>query len=98
VSAILPGTPLSQQDAERVIQQYVDHYNNLLLPCLGWLAARRHRAAAIASLEKARQKRPLAAAGQQRVEEPILPCLASRRTKKQPVPEWTPKRAAKSGN
>jgi putative transposase len=28
---IRPGTPLSQQDAERLIQQYVDHYNNVRL-------------------------------------------------------------------
>jgi transposase InsO family protein len=31
VSAIRPGTPLSQQDAERLIQQCVDHYNNVRL-------------------------------------------------------------------
>jgi hypothetical protein len=59
VSAILPGTPLSQQDAERLIQQYVDHYNNVLLP-LPRLAGRQEtQGGAIASLEKARQKRPL---------------------------------------
>jgi putative transposase len=29
---IRPGTPLSQQDAERLIQRYVDHYNNVRLP------------------------------------------------------------------
>jgi len=28
---IRPGTPLSQQDAERLIQQYVDYYNNVRL-------------------------------------------------------------------
>jgi putative transposase len=28
---IRPGTPLSQQDAARLIQQYVDHYNNVRL-------------------------------------------------------------------
>jgi hypothetical protein len=60
VSAILPGTPLSQQDAERLIQQYVDHYNNVLLP-LPRLAGHQKetQGGAIASLEKARQKRPL---------------------------------------
>jgi putative transposase len=28
---IRPGTPLSQQDAERLIQQYVDHCNDVRL-------------------------------------------------------------------
>ena len=30
---IRPGTPLSKQDAERLIQQYVDHYKNVRLHC-----------------------------------------------------------------
>ena len=28
---IRPGTPLTQEDARRLIQQYVDHYNNVRL-------------------------------------------------------------------
>ena len=46
---IRPGTPLSQQDAERLIPQHVDRYNNVRLhSAIGyvarmdsWLAARR---------------------------------------------------------
>jgi putative transposase len=36
---IRPGTPLSQQDAERLIQRYVDHYNNVRLhSAIGYVA------------------------------------------------------------
>jgi transposase InsO family protein len=46
-----PGTPLLQQDAERLIQHYVDHYNNVrLLSAIGYVTpmdmlARRRAAA-----------------------------------------------------
>jgi putative transposase len=65
---IRPGTPLSQQDAERLIQQYVDHYNNVRLhSSIGYvtpmdmLAGRQKeiQAARDRKLEEARQKRQL---------------------------------------
>jgi transposase InsO family protein len=65
---IRPGTPLSQQDAERLIQQYVDHYNNVRLhSAIGYvtpmdlLAGRQKeiQAARDQKLEEARQKRQL---------------------------------------
>ena len=65
---IRPGTPLSQQDAERLIQQYVDHYNQVRLHSaigyvtpLDMLAGRRKeiQAARDRKLEEARQKRQL---------------------------------------
>jgi putative transposase len=65
---IRPGTPLSQQDAERLIQQYVDHYNNVRLhSAIGYvtpmdmLAGRQKeiQAARDRKLEEARQKRQL---------------------------------------
>ena len=65
---IRPGTPLSQQDAERLIQQYVDHYNNVRLhSAIGFvtpmdmLAGRQKeiQAARDRKLEEARQKRQL---------------------------------------
>lgn len=63
---IRPGTPLSQQDAERLIQQYVDHYNNVRLhSAIGYvtpmdmLAGRQKeiQAARDRKLEEARSKR-----------------------------------------
>jgi putative transposase len=63
---IRPGTPLSQQDAERLIQQYVDHYNNVRLhSAIGYvtpmdmLAGRQKeiQAARDQKLEEARRKR-----------------------------------------
>ena len=63
---IRPGTPLSQQDAERLIQQYVDHYNNVRLhSAIGYvtpmdmLAGRQKeiQAARDRKLEEARRKR-----------------------------------------
>jgi len=63
---IRPGTPLSQQDAERLIQQYVDHYNNVRLHSaigyvtpLDMLAGRQKeiQAARDRKLEEARRKR-----------------------------------------
>ena len=65
---IRPGTPLSQQDAERLIQQYVDHYNNVRLhSAIGYvtpmdmLAGRQKeiQAARDRKLEEARRKRQL---------------------------------------
>jgi putative transposase len=65
---IRPGTPLSQQDAERLIQQYVDHYNHVRLhSAIGFvtpmdmLAGRQKeiQAARDGKLEEARQKRQL---------------------------------------
>jgi putative transposase len=65
---IRPGTPLSQQDAERLIQQYVDHYNNVRLhSAIGYvtpmdmLAGRQKEihAARDRKLEEARRKRQL---------------------------------------
>ena len=65
---IRPGTPLSEQDAERLIQQYVDHYNNVRLhSAIGYvtpmdmLAGRQKeiQAARDRKLEEARQKRQL---------------------------------------
>ena len=65
---IRPGTPLSQQDAERLIQQYVDHYNQVRLHSaigyvtpLDMLAGRQKeiQAARDRKLEEARQKRQL---------------------------------------
>jgi len=65
---IRPGTPLSQQDAERLIQQYVDHYNNVRLhSAIGYvtpmdmLAGRQKemQAARDRKLEEARQQRQL---------------------------------------
>jgi putative transposase len=65
---IRPGTPLSQQDAERMIQQYVDHYNNVRLhSAIGFvtpqdmLAGRQKeiQAARDCKLEEARQQRQL---------------------------------------
>jgi hypothetical protein len=63
-----PGTPLSQQDADRPIQQYVDHYNNVRLhSAIGYvtpvdmLAGRQKeiQAARDRKLEEARRKRQL---------------------------------------
>jgi putative transposase len=63
---IRPGTPLSQQDAERLIQQYVDHYNHVRLhSAIGYvtpmdmLAGRQKeiQAARDRKLEEARRKR-----------------------------------------
>jgi transposase InsO family protein len=63
---IRPDTPLSQQDAERLIQQYVDHYNNVRLhSAIGYvtpmdmLAGRQKeiQAARDRKLEEARSKR-----------------------------------------
>lgn len=65
---IRPGTPLSQQDAERLIQQYVDHYNHVRLHSavgfvtpMDMLAGRQKeiQAARDRKLEQARQKRQL---------------------------------------
>lgn len=65
---IRPGTPLSQQDAERLIQQYVDHYNQVRLhSAIGYvrpmdmLAGRQKeiQAARDRKLEEARRKRQL---------------------------------------
>jgi len=65
---IRPGTPLSQQDAERLIQQYVDHYNNVRLhSAIGYvtpmdmLAGRQKeiQAARDRKLEEARRKRQI---------------------------------------
>ena len=59
---IRPGTPLSQQDAERLTQQYVDHYNNVRLHTpMDMLAGRQKgiQAARDRKLEEARQKRQL---------------------------------------
>ena len=65
---IRPGTPLSQQDAERLIQQYVDHYNQVRLHSaigyvtpLDMLAGRQKeiQAARDRKLEEARRKRQL---------------------------------------
>jgi len=65
---IRPGTPLSQQDAERLIQQYVDHYNNVRLhSAIGYvtpmdmMAGRQKeiQAARDRKLEEARLKRQL---------------------------------------
>lgn len=65
---IRPGTPLSPQDAERLIQQYVDHYNNVRLhSAIGYvtpmdmLAGRQKeiQAARDRKLEEARRKRQL---------------------------------------
>ena len=65
---IRPGTPPSQEDAERLIQQYVDHYNNVRLhSAIGYvtpmdmLAGRQKeiQAARDRKLEEARQKRQL---------------------------------------
>lgn len=65
---IRPGTPLSQQDAERLIQQYVDHYNHVRLhSAIGFvtpmdmLAGRQQeiQAARDRKLEEARRKRQL---------------------------------------
>jgi putative transposase len=63
---IRPGTPLSQQDAERLIQQYVDHYNNVRLhSAIGYVAPmdmlegrqKEIQAARDRKLEEARSKR-----------------------------------------
>jgi putative transposase len=65
---IRPGTPLSQPDAERLIQQYVDHYNTVRLhSAIGYvtpadmLAGRQKEihAERDRKLEEARQKRQL---------------------------------------
>jgi putative transposase len=65
---IRPGTPLSQQDAERLIQQYVDHYNHVRLHSaigyvtpLDMLAGRQKeiQAARDRKLEEARRKRQI---------------------------------------
>ncbi len=65
---IRPGTPLSQRDAERLIQQYVDHYNRVRLHSaigyvtpLDMLAGQQEeiQAARDRKLEEARQKRQL---------------------------------------
>jgi transposase InsO family protein len=65
---IRPGTPLSQQDAARLIQQYVDHYNQMRLhSAIGYvtpadmLAGRQKEIheARDRKLEQARQKRQL---------------------------------------
>lgn len=65
---IRPGTPLTQQDAERLIQQYVSHYNQVRLhSAIGYVApadmlAGRQKeiyAARDRKLEEARQKRQL---------------------------------------
>jgi putative transposase len=65
---IRPGTPLSQQDAERLIQNYVDHYNKVRLhSAIGYvtpadmLAGRQKEihAARDRKLEQARQQRQL---------------------------------------
>jgi putative transposase len=65
---IRPGTPLTQQDAERLIQQYVRHYNQVRLhSAIGYVApadmlAGRQKeihAARDRKLEEARQKRQL---------------------------------------
>ena len=62
------GTPLSQQDVEGLIQQYVDHYNNVRLHSaigdvtpMDMLAGRQKeiQAARDRKLEEARQKRQL---------------------------------------
>ena len=65
---IRPGTPLSRQDAARLIQQYVDHYNQVRLhSAIGYVApadmlAGRQKeihAARDRKLEEAREKRQL---------------------------------------
>ena len=65
---IRPGTPLSQQDAERLIQQYVDHYNNVRLhSAIGYVTPadmmagrqREIQKARDRKLEQARQRRQL---------------------------------------
>ena len=65
---IRSGTPLSQQDAERLIQQYVDHYNNVRLhSAIGYVAPmdmlagrqKEIQAARDRKLEEARRKRQL---------------------------------------
>ena len=65
---IRPGTPLSQQDAARLIQQYVDHYNQVRLHSairyvtpMDMLAGRQKeiQMARDRKLEEARQKRQL---------------------------------------
>lgn len=65
---IRPGTPLTQQDAERLIGKYVDHYNNVRLhSAIGYvtpmdmLAGRQKQiqAARDSKLEQAREKRQL---------------------------------------
>jgi putative transposase len=66
--SIQPGTPLLQQDAERLIQQYMDHYNNVRLhSAIGYVTpmdmpAGRLKEIQIArdrKLEEAHQKRQL---------------------------------------
>jgi len=63
---IRPGTPLSQQDAERLIQQYVDHYNNVRMhSAIGYITPmdmlaglqKEIQAARDRKLEEARSKR-----------------------------------------
>jgi putative transposase len=65
---IRPGTPLSQQDAERLIHQYVDHYNQVRLhSAIGYVTPmdmlvgrqKQIQAARDRKLEEARQKRQL---------------------------------------
>jgi hypothetical protein len=99
VSAILPGTPLSQQDAERLIQQYVDHYNNVLLPLPMPAGRQKETQAARSQAGKSAPEKATAPPPGNGVLR-NLSCLVLHLVgqKKQPVPEWTPKRAAKSGN
>ena len=35
---IRPGTPLSLDDAQRPVNEYVDHYNNVRLSAMGYIA------------------------------------------------------------
>jgi putative transposase len=65
---IRPGAPLSQQDAERLIHQYVDHYNQVRLhSAIGYVTPmdmlvgrqKQIQAARDRKLEEARQKRQL---------------------------------------
>ncbi|HEX4808567.1 MAG TPA: integrase core domain-containing protein [Bryobacteraceae bacterium] len=53
-----PGTPLSQQDAERLIRQYVDHYNNVRLhSAIGFVTPRDMLAGRQKEIQDARDRK-----------------------------------------
>ena len=53
-----PGTPLTQEDARRLIQQYVDHYNNVRLhSALGFITPADMMAGRQAEIHAARDRK-----------------------------------------
>jgi hypothetical protein len=63
---IRPGTPLSLADAQRLVQGYVDHYNNLRLNCaIGYITPKDMLAGRQQEIHSERDRK-LAAARQQR--------------------------------